>query len=217
VAVCPRQGSRADRDRPVEHRAPSTVSESICKFPVPLHRVTQICWGTRPQPSAARRRAGRVEAEARRRLAEVDCQVAGAVGGGCNAHGVVPSRIIERNGMCPYSAGRRLSHYIRWSEGAPGRIRTCGLLLRRQTLYPLSYGGAPGNGVPVGRAQAYRMRSAAPKSPFSAAGTPVYGDAPNMSDTLVTLRTCLLMRMLLRRWIASTPRYPCWPRSISAR
>ena len=25
--------------------------------------------------------------------------------------------------------------------GAPGRIRTCGLLLRRQTLYPLSYGG----------------------------------------------------------------------------
>jgi hypothetical protein len=24
---------------------------------------------------------------------------------------------------------------------APGRIRTCGLLLRRQTLYPLSYGG----------------------------------------------------------------------------
>ncbi len=26
--------------------------------------------------------------------------------------------------------------------GAPGRIRTCGLLLRRQTLYPLSYGGA---------------------------------------------------------------------------
>src|ERR1700756_4839944 len=32
--------------------------------------------------------------------------------------------------------------YLRWSEGAPGRIRTCGLLLRRQTLYPLSYGGA---------------------------------------------------------------------------
>jgi hypothetical protein len=27
-------------------------------------------------------------------------------------------------------------------DGAPGRIRTCGLLLRRQTLYPLSYGGA---------------------------------------------------------------------------
>lgn len=27
-------------------------------------------------------------------------------------------------------------------ESAPGRIRTCGLLLRRQTLYPLSYGGA---------------------------------------------------------------------------
>ena len=26
--------------------------------------------------------------------------------------------------------------------GAPDRIRTCGLLLRRQTLYPLSYGGA---------------------------------------------------------------------------
>ena len=28
-------------------------------------------------------------------------------------------------------------------SSAPGRIRTCGLLLRRQTLYPLSYGGAP--------------------------------------------------------------------------
>ena len=28
------------------------------------------------------------------------------------------------------------------NSGAPGRIRTCGLLLRRQTLYPLSYGGA---------------------------------------------------------------------------
>jgi hypothetical protein len=27
-------------------------------------------------------------------------------------------------------------------DRAPGRIRTCGLLLRRQTLYPLSYGGA---------------------------------------------------------------------------
>ena len=37
----------------------------------------------------------------------------------------------------------------RRSERAPGRIRTCGLLLRRQTLYPLSYGGAPANiGVP---------------------------------------------------------------------
>ena len=26
---------------------------------------------------------------------------------------------------------------------APNRIRTCGLLLRRQTLYPLSYRGVP--------------------------------------------------------------------------
>jgi hypothetical protein len=25
-------------------------------------------------------------------------------------------------------------------RSAPGRIRTCGLLLRRQALYPLSYG-----------------------------------------------------------------------------
>ncbi|SBS71260.1 hypothetical protein MHPYR_640028 [uncultured Mycobacterium sp.] len=32
---------------------------------------------------------------------------------------------------------------------APGRIRTCGLLLRRQTLYPLSYGGAP-TAAPLG-------------------------------------------------------------------
>src|SRR6516162_9392592 len=35
-----------------------------------------------------------------------------------------------------------MEHYLPWSDGAPGRIRTCGLLLRRQTLYPLSYGGA---------------------------------------------------------------------------
>jgi hypothetical protein len=32
---------------------------------------------------------------------------------------------------------------LNWGEGgAPGRIRTCGLPLRRRTLYPLSYGGA---------------------------------------------------------------------------
>src|SRR5699024_4112394 len=31
------------------------------------------------------------------------------------------------------------------NKGAPDRTRTCGLLLRRQTLYPLSYGGRCGN------------------------------------------------------------------------
>jgi hypothetical protein len=36
------------------------------------------------------------------------------------------------------------------SDGAPGRIRTCGLLLRRQTLYPLSYGGAQTHIAPAG-------------------------------------------------------------------
>ena len=36
------------------------------------------------------------------------------------------------------------------SDGAPGRIRTCGLLLRRQTLYPLSYGGAQTHIAPSG-------------------------------------------------------------------
>ena len=36
-------------------------------------------------------------------------------------------------------------------KSAPGRIRTCGLLLRRQTLYPLSYGGARGTDCAVGR------------------------------------------------------------------
>jgi hypothetical protein len=33
---------------------------------------------------------------------------------------------------------------IRTTENAPGRIRTCGPLLRRQLLYPLSYGGSGG-------------------------------------------------------------------------
>ena len=28
-----------------------------------------------------------------------------------------------------------------WSEGAPGRFRTCDPPLRRRPLYPLSYGG----------------------------------------------------------------------------
>ena len=34
--------------------------------------------------------------------------------------------VVVKNNVCP---------------GAPGRNRTCDLLLRRQTLYPLSYGG----------------------------------------------------------------------------
>jgi hypothetical protein len=36
------------------------------------------------------------------------------------------------------------------NTSAPGRIRTCGLLLRRQTLYPLSYGGAQTHIAPSG-------------------------------------------------------------------
>src|SRR5579875_676689 len=38
-------------------------------------------------------------------------------------------------------------------SSAPGRIRTCGLLLRRQTLYPLSYGGARAQRCAVGPRQ----------------------------------------------------------------
>jgi hypothetical protein len=38
----------------------------------------------------------------------------------------------------------------RENVGAPGRIRTCGLLLRRQTLYPLSYGGGYWVTAPMG-------------------------------------------------------------------
>jgi hypothetical protein len=33
--------------------------------------------------------------------------------------------------------------------GAPSRIRTCGLLLRRQSLYPLSYRGRAGRPDPA--------------------------------------------------------------------
>lgn len=35
-------------------------------------------------------------------------------------------------------------------NGALGRIRTCGLLLRRQSLYPLSYEGGTGQDTAVG-------------------------------------------------------------------
>lgn len=39
---------------------------------------------------------------------------------------------------------------VRFEMSAPGRNRTCGLLLRRQTLYPLSYGGANSDAAPLG-------------------------------------------------------------------
>ena len=42
-----------------------------------------------------------------------------------------------------------LLSYSRHTEGAPGRDRTCGPLLRRQLLYPLSYGGMPKNEWPI--------------------------------------------------------------------
>ena len=42
--------------------------------------------------------------------------------------------------LCIYMLGADHHGYV--NRCAPGRIRTCGLLLRRQTLYPLSYGGA---------------------------------------------------------------------------
>ena len=44
--------------------------------------------------------------------------------------------------------------------GAPDRIRTCGLLLRRQTLYPLSYRGPRPDSTSAGPAD--RNRAAAP-------------------------------------------------------
>jgi hypothetical protein len=51
------------------------------------------------------------------------------------------------SGSGSHADGTLTSHWYRnrselHNTGAPGRIRTCGLLLRRQTLYPLSYGGA---------------------------------------------------------------------------
>ena len=45
------------------------------------------------------------------------------------------STVTTQTGLRKRTSGPRYT-------GAPGRIRTCGLLLRRQTLYPLSYGGA---------------------------------------------------------------------------
>ena len=47
-----------------------------------------------------------------------------------------------RNGLAGPGADSRQSSSDTVLDGAPDRIRTCGLLLRRQTLYPLSYGGA---------------------------------------------------------------------------
>ena len=44
---------------------------------------------------------------------------------------------------------------------APGRIRTCGLLLRRQTLYPLSYGGVVKQTAPMGL---HRLAHRGPRS-----------------------------------------------------
>ena len=46
------------------------------------------------------------------------------------------------------------------ARGAPDRIRTCGLLLRRQTLYPLSYRGPRPDFTSAGPAD--RNRAAAP-------------------------------------------------------
>lgn len=38
---------------------------------------------------------------------------------------------------------RTSDHRLARCHGAPGRIRTCDQLIRRQLLYPLSYGGLP--------------------------------------------------------------------------
>ena len=41
--------------------------------------------------------------------------------------------------------------HLRWSDGAPGRIRTCDTGFRRAVLYPLSYEGGPGGSLPWAR------------------------------------------------------------------
>ena len=46
------------------------------------------------------------------------------------------------------SKNREKRGMTRKSRGAPDKIRTCGLSLRRRTLYPLSYWGPPDT-VPV--------------------------------------------------------------------
>jgi hypothetical protein len=58
-------------------------------------------------------------------------------------HGVHPILIVVPLGLLATS--RRFQTAVsRKTQRAHGRIRTCGLLLRRQSLYPLSYvGGAP--------------------------------------------------------------------------
>ena len=39
---------------------------------------------------------------------------------------------------------------VRGGNGAPGKIRTCGLCLRRAALYPLSYERTTSNSEPTG-------------------------------------------------------------------
>src|SRR5690606_21140098 len=58
------------------------------------------------------------------------------------AKGVATGGRLERNSPRVLTLGLCVSS----SGGTPGRIRTCGLLLRRQTLYPLSYGRLPMQG-----------------------------------------------------------------------
>jgi hypothetical protein len=51
----------------------------------------------------------------------------------------VPAVVPERREDGDPLTGRRLGASRRDDGNAPGRIRTCGLRLRRAALYPLSY------------------------------------------------------------------------------
>ncbi len=57
---------------------------------------------------------------------------------------------MEALNGCGRDSGTPVSRQVRFEMSAPGRNRTCGLLLRRQTLYPLSYGGANSEAAPLG-------------------------------------------------------------------
>lgn len=87
------------------------------------------------------------------------------------------NRILARNCESPATAGDQQSRGF--EPSAPGRIRTCNLLIRSQVLYPLSYGrnlnrrqslagtaGAHQNGHPlrVGRPVADSQQHEAPSA-----------------------------------------------------
>jgi hypothetical protein len=109
-----------------------------------------------------------------------------AIGRGC-ARAARPIAAVERAGrqlhLCTdkHTAGRRgrSAGFARAMSGAPGRIRTCDLPLRRRLLYPLSYEG------PAVRPYLLSPRSRPPRAgptarrrPSDTGGSPRAGGGP---------------------------------------